>query len=823
MKSDKILSLSGSSIQKGIIKVNSALNKSGMIKNYFKTAWRNLMKSKVFSLINILGLTIGITVCMMIFLFIMNEFSVDNFQKNGNNIYRVMRAFEREGKSTSVAYLSGPYSPALLNDFKGQIVKSVRVNPTDNLVTIGNLSFHEKKVVDVDSDFFKLFSFPLVKGDPSTVLQQPGNVVLTETTAKKYFGSIDNAMGKLVTLDKDLPLKVTGIAKDIPSNSHLQFDLVVPLENYKDRSWMTTWINNGIFTYVQLSPHATQAQVEKQLPQFIEKYMGSAMRRYGFHFTLSLTPLKDIYFETPSEYGDTVKHGDKTVVYIFLSIAILILLIACINFMNLSTIRAAERSKEVGLRKVLGALRNNLIWQFIGESVLLTAISCLLSVSLLLVVMPWYNQLLGFALSISWNALSIWLFFFGVTVIVGVLAGSYPAFFLSAFSPVQALKGKLKSGKSSASFRQILVVIQFSISVLLIVGTIVIAKQLSYVKNRQLGYNKEQTVMVPIDNNDIYQNMNAFKTGLQNQSIVQSVSCMSGEPGGFFDGHMFDVEGHIERWNARTEFADFDFVKTLGLSIIAGRDFSSQFPTDTTDAVLINETAAAKLGWTPQQAVGKWIQNTVRDNAKRRIIGVVNDFNFQTLKQNIDPLVISSAMDRRTILIKLKAGHISSGLKLIKAEYDKAAPDYPFEYKFLDQQFNDMYKKDIRQQSILTVFAGLAIFVACLGLFGLASFTATKRFKEIGVRKVLGSSVQNIIVLLSKDLLKPVLIASCIALPVVYWAMNKWLQHFAYKTAISWWIFVLAALITFGIALVTVSIKAIKAATVNPVEALRTE
>jgi putative ABC transport system permease protein len=286
---------------------------------------------------------------------------------------------------------------------------------------------------------------------------------------------------------------------------------------------------------------------------------------------------------------------------------------------------------------------------------------------------------------------------------------------------------------------------------------------------------------------------------------------------------MFDVEGHSERWNARTEFADFDFVKTLGLSIIAGRDFSSQFPTDTTDAVLINETAAAKLGWTPQQAVGKWIQNTVRDNAKRRIIGVVNDFNFQTLKQNIDPLVISSAMDRRTILIKLKAGHISSGLKLIKAEYDKAAPDYPFEYKFLDQQFNDMYKKDIRQQSILTVFAGLAIFVACLGLFGLASFTATKRFKEIGVRKVLGSSVQNIIVLLSKDLLKPVLIASCIALPVGYWAMNKWLQHFAYKTAISWWIFVLAALITFGIALVTVSIKAIKAATVNPVEALRTE
>ncbi len=794
-----------------------------MFKNYFKTAWRNLTKNKIFSSINILGLTTGITVCMMIFLFIMNEFSVDDFHTDGNRIYRVMRGFKNGEQQRSVSYLSGMYASALQNDFKGQVENVVRINQNDNLISIDNRSFHEKKIINADSNFFSFFSFPLLKGNPRTVLQDPHSVVLTETTAKRYFGSIDNALGKTVLLDKDIPLKVTGIAKDIPSNSHLEFELVIPLENYKDKTWMTTWINNGIYTYIKLLPGITRAQVEKQLPGFIEKYLGSDLRKYGFHWTLSLTPLKDIYFETPAEFGGVVKHGDKTVVYIFLSIAILILLIACINFMNLSTIRAAERSKEVGLRKVLGALRNNLVWQFIGESVLLTTISCILSVGLLLTAMPWYNRLLGYTLTVSWNALSIWLFLIGIVITVGFLAGSYPAFFLSAFSPVQTLKGKLRSGKGGASFRQVLVVVQFSISVFLIVGTIIITKQMRYVKNKQLGYNKEQTVIVPIDNDDIYRNMNAFKTGLQNQSAVQAVSCMSGQPGGFFDGHVFDVEGHSERWNARTEFADFDFVKTLGLKIIAGRDFSAAFPTDTTDAVLVNKTAVAKLGWTPQESIGKWMQNTVRDNTKRRIIGVVEDFNFQTLKENIEPLVISPAEDRRVVLIKLRPGNVRAGIDLIKKEYSKVAPAYPVEYRFLDEQFNDLYKKDIRQQTILSVFAMLAIFVACLGLFGLASFTATKRFKEIGVRKVLGSSVQGIVVLLSKDLLKPVLIATCITLPVGYWAMNKWLQNFAYKTTVSWWIFVLAALITFSIALITVSIKAIRAAMANPVKSLRTE
>jgi putative ABC transport system permease protein len=791
-----------------------------MLKNYLKIAWRNLMKNKVFSFINILGLTIGITVCMMIFLFIMNEFSFDKFHKQGKNIYRVMRGFDIS--KSRVPYLSGPYATALLNDFPNEIKKAVRVMPSNGLVSFGDISFNEKKLYIVDDGFFSMFSFPLVKGNASTVLKDPASVVLTETTAKKYFGKQDPT-GKVIEIDKYRRLKVTGIAKDVPSNSHLNFDLVMPLSNYYNQDWFKVWINNNHFVYVLLDEHTDKAQLEKRFPQFMQKYMGKEMARMGAHFDLALTPLQDIYFEPASAF-DNVKHGDKTVVYIFLSVAVLILVIACINFMNLSTIRAVERSKEVGLRKVMGALRNHLVWQFIGESILLTVISCILSIGLLELLMPLYNQLLGYSLTVTWSALPIYLFLLGVIIAVGFLAGSYPAFFLSAFSPIQALKGKLQFGKGGSLFRQALVVVQFSISVLLIIGTIVILTQMKYVKNKELGYSKEQTVIVPIDNNDMYDHRNTFKNELQNNSNIASVSLMSGEPGGFFDIHTFEAEGQRDQsWKSRTEFADFEYVKTLGLKIIAGRDFSAQYATDSTDAVLINRTAATKLGFTPEEAVGKWIKNTVRDSARRRVIGVVEDFNFLSLKENMDALIISPSEDKRVAVIKTKSGNIQSAIKSIKDVYNKVAPVYPFEYSFLDQKFDELYKADIRQQSILSVFSGLAIFIACLGLFGLASFTAAKRTKEIGVRKVLGSSTENIVMLLSKDLLKPVLIATLIAIPAGYFAMTNWLQNFAYRTPLHWWVFVLAAVITFTIALFTVCIKAVKASLANPATSLRTE
>jgi len=732
-----------------------------------------------------------------------------------------MRNVTNDNKEVGVGWLSGPYGPALYNDFKGQITRMVRVRPDDDLITIDNRSFHERKIIWADSNFFSMFSFPLLRGDTATALRDLPSVVLSETIAKKYFGGTDNAMGKTIQVAKDKRYRVTAVMKDVPTNSHLNFDLVFPLGNRRDDGLMTGWINNGLYTYVQLAPTTTQAQMEKQFPAFMEKYMGATQRKFGFHFALSLVPLQKVYFDKAA--FDGVRHGDISVVYVFLSIAALILLIGCINFINLSTVRAAERSKEVGLRKVLGALRRQIIKQFIGESLLVTVIACALSLGLLSLVMPFYNQVLGYSLQLTDHLGALLAFCGGIIVVVGILAGSYPAFFLSNFTPFEALKGKLRLGRGAASFRQGLVVIQFSISVFLIFGTIMVTKQMDFIKNKQLGYDKEQTVMIPIDNNDIYQHLQSFRLAMQNSAGIASFSAMSGEPGGFHDIHVFDVEGHTEKVPARTEFSDFEFVPTLGLKIIAGRNFSAQYPTDTTNAVLINRTAAVKFGWTPDQAIGKWLQNTVRDDKKRYVVGVIEDYNFLSLKEEMAPLVISPAFDRRMILIKIKSGQLNPAIAAIKKEYAAAAPGYPLEYRFLDQQFGELYRNNLRQQSILTVFAGLAIFVACLGLFGLASFTAAKRVKEIGVRKVLGSSVENIVVLLSRDLLKPVIIATAVAIPIGFWVMKSWLQNFAYQTSMSLWVFVLAALATFLIALLTVSFKAIGAARANPSKSLRSE
>jgi putative ABC transport system permease protein len=795
-----------------------------MFKNYLKIAWRTLLKNKVFTFINIFGLTTGLTVCLMIFLFVINEFSVDNFHKKGQHIYRVMREFD-PGKPPT-PYLAGPYAPALLNDFPGEITSAVRVMVDESvLIEYNNRPFMERRGFWADSNFFTLFSFPLLKGNPATALKDPNAIVLTETTAKKYFGKED-PMGKIVTLDRNNKMVVTGVAKDPPVNSHLNFDLVLPLNHISSFPFMKAWMNNNTFTYVLLDEHAQKTNIERRLPAFMQKYMAAEMTKSGYHFSLSLTPLKDVYFENASGF-DNVKHGDKKVVYVFLSIAVLILLVACINFTNLSTVRAVERRKEVGLRKVMGALQTALTQQFLGESLLLAIISCMLSLGLLQLLMPVYNGILGYELAVPYTAWWLYAFLGGAAIVVALLAGIYPALILSRFSPIEALKGSvsfIQLGKGGSVFRQALVVIQFSISVFLITGTIIIAKQMTYLKNKELGYDQAQTLVIPIFNSDIQGNKYIFKQALQSNSNISAVCLMTGQPGGAFDEHVFDVEGQDgKNWKARVEFADFEFVKTLGLKIIAGRDLSAEFPTDTLSAVLINRTAAASLGFTPKEAIGKWIRNRNRDSTRRRVVGVVEDFNYTSLKENIDPLVIAPNPERYIALVKLRPGNLQEKVDQVKNAYARFAPAYPFEYGFLDQNFDFFYKKDLRQQKILNIFSGLAILIACLGLFGLTSFTTARRSKEIGIRKVLGSSVKNIIILLSKDLLKPVLLATIIAVPIAYAVMHNWLQSFAYRTGMQWWIFVLAAGITIVIALCTVALKAAKAAIADPVKSLRSE
>ena len=791
-----------------------------MLQNYLKIAWRNLNKSRAFSLINILGLTIGITVCMMIYLFIMHEFSVDNFHAKKSSIYRVMRSYDPSKPPTS--YLSGPYAPALLNDYPHDIKKAVRVMRTEVMMSFDDKAFREKKVFAVDKNFFDLFTFPLIAGNAKTVLNDPANVVLSVNTAKKYFGSTEAALGKLLKMDKEYDVKVSGVFSDVPSNSHLEFDIVYPVTNFESQDFYKNWNNNNGFTYVELNTPASEKNLEKSFPAFMQKYMGKEMEKMNMPVNLVLTPLPEIYFENAS-YFDNVKHGDRRVVFIFLSVAALILLIACINFMNLSTIRAMERSKEVGLRKVMGALRNNLIWQFIGESLMLTCISCILALGLLQLVIPFYNDLLGYHLSVSWSSPLIYVFLAGVIVVAGFMAGAYPAFFLSSFSPIDSLKGKLRVGKGGSIFRQGLVVVQFAISVFLIITTFIMISQMSYMKTKQLGYNQDQTLVVPLDNGDIYNGRRSFKSEMLSNPDIRSVSFMSGEPGGFFDQHMFDVEGQKEAWKSRTLFTDEDIVRNLELKLIAGRDFSVTMKTDSAEAVIINRAAAQNLGFSPEQAIGKWIKNRMRDEQRRRIVGVVEDFNFLSLRNDMESLVISQSDDHRVALIRFSSPNITSTISRVRNIYNRVAPVYPMEYNFLDQKFELLYRGDLKQQTILSVFAGLAIFIACLGLFGLASYTATRRIKEIGVRKVLGSSVRAVVLLLSKDLLKPVFIATLIAIPLAYYAMNIWLENFAYKVSMSWVIFFLAAVITFVIALATISIKAVKAGLSNPVKSLRSE
>ena len=794
-----------------------------MIKNYLLLAVKNFRKQKMFSLINILGLTIGITCCLMIFLFIMNEFSYDNFHKNGKDIYRVMRTGQTNGRPMEVPYVSAPYSTALANDFPDAIQNTVRVNPDNDLITYKDISFNEKKIYLTDSNFFTFFSFPLLKGDPKTVLNEPNSIVMTASSAKKYFGNED-PVGKVVEFNKELHLTVTGIAADAPVNSHLDFDMVVPLAHWRNAGWFNQWPNNGMFAYVQLHPKVDPEQLKKLLPAFMDKYMGKFYKESGFKMGLTLNPLTGIYFEGDTPF-DNVKHGSKKMVYIFMSIAILILLIACINFMNLATARATERSKEVGLRKVLGAVRRQLTWQFILESILFTTAATVLAVILLQLLMPAYTNFLGYKLPSYWGNIWFYVFVAGIIIIAGLFAGSYPALMLSSFSPIESLKGKLKSGKGGAFFRKALVVVQFAISVLLIISVTVVTNQMHYVQSTDLGFNKEQSMIVRIDNGPIYDHKEQFKSNVLTDPSVANVSLMTGEPGGFHDGYGFEAEGKPdEKLLFNTEFADVDYAKTLGIKIIAGRDFSSGFGTDSSNAVLINRSAAAKLGYTPQQAVGKWIRNITRDSTRRIIVGVTENFHYKSLKEPIGELVISAKPgDRRLALIRLKTAQLPQAIERIKKMYTAAAPGYPFEYTFLDDKFSQLYKAETKQGSLLSIFSVIAIAIACLGLFGLAAYTAIKRTKEIGVRKVLGSSIKNIVLLLSKDLLKPVLLGTLIAMPVGYYAMNKWLQGFAYRITVHWWLFAIAASVAVLIALLTVSVQAIKAAMTNPVKSLRTE
>jgi putative ABC transport system permease protein len=805
-----------------------------MLKIYFKIALRNLLKHKGYAAINISGLAIGLACSMIILIHIYDELSFDRFHVKADRIYRVTRDWRRPDGGTPAANTPAAIGPNLMAEYPA-VEKFTRVmfpHPQSVLIGNGQNRFYETGFYWADSTFFEVFSFKLKRGDANTALAEANSLVLTERMARKYFGDQD-PIGKTLTIEswsKD-DYKITGILEEVPRNSHLQFDFLGSVRGADQRysylySGEGQWVNSLGYTYILLREGASPADLNAQLADFGRRHLGEFAKERGFEPDFKLQPLTDIYLHSHLnvEAGPT---SDIVYVYLFAVIAALILMIASINYMNLATARSAGRGREVGMRKVLGAQRGSLMRQFIGESLLMCFAALLLAMMVAELILPIFNSLSEKSLALNYaQQPQLLIFFIALAGAVALLAGSYPAFVLSGFRPVATLKGELKSGRWGLSLRQGLITFQFIASIILIIATTVVMKQLAFVRSQPLGFDQNQIAIIPIRDDEMRKHTESLKQEFLESPNIVSVSAAAGVPARnmLVDGFPVRPVGADRSAQVPMQIAgvDYDFFKTLGVKLVDGRFFQKEIRTDSASSFIINESAAKALGW--DAPIGERIE-LVMDNGKRgAIIGVVQDFHFVSLHEKIEPMVFHIWPQRYSCFaVKMQTAAVSEAIAFLRSTWSRVAPERPFEFFFLDEEFGRQYAKDERVAKIFGYAASLAIFVACLGLFGLAAFSAEQRTKEIGVRKVLGASVTGIAGLLSKDFVKLVLAANLIAWPIAYFVMNKWLQNFAYRIDIGWWVFALAGGIALIIALLTVSYQAIRAALTNPVEALRYE
>jgi putative ABC transport system permease protein len=793
-----------------------------MLRNYLKTAWRNLWKHKAFTFINIMGLSVGMTACFLIFLYVNFETSYDNFNTKADRIYRLVTDIKTPSDMLHWSSTSAPMSINIRKDFP-EVESSVRISGQSFLVRKGNLKFQEKNTIMADSTLFNIFDFPLIYGNKNTALKEPMSIVLSQTAAKKYFGDA-NPVGQTVLLTgAGINSVITGVMKDIPENSQIKADMIVSMSSQQQvygNSSDSAWAAFNLASYLLLKPGTNPQNLAAKFPAFLDKYTGKQLKEAQMSFTLFLEPLRDVYLRSTRDGNAS---GNINNVYIFSIIAIFILLIACINFINLTTARAAERAKEVGIRKVSGAEKYQLMRQFIGESVMVCLIAFVITVILSIILIPLFNQLAGKTVSNGFfeHSFNILLVLF-TSICIGFVAGIYPALVLSSYKPIIVLKGRFTTGSRGILLRKGLVIAQFTISIALIIATIVVYNQLKYMRNQDLGFDKDQ--MMIIDTNGD-KNKDAFKESLSSVPGVLATAFSSSVPGNGNSTAYSKVQnkaGDMQTASLDIYFVDFDYINQYKMKIVAGRGFSKQFGTDTTQAMVINESTARLLGYTsPQQAIGRNFDQWGRQG---KIIGVVKDFHYLSLQQAIPPLTMRIEPGGYQMLsIKVSSRNLPSTIKAIETKWNQIIPDRPFDYSFLDESFDKQYRDEDRFGNLFLNFAVLAIFISCLGLLGLASYSTIQRTKEIGVRKVMGASVANIVNLLSKDFLKLVLIAFVIAAPIAAFGMYKWLQDFAYRMNLSAWTFVLAGLVAVIIAFITVSFHAIKAAITNPVKSLRTE
>lgn len=798
-----------------------------MWKNYLVSALRNLGKNKGFSFINIAGLAVGMACCLLILLYIQDELSYDRYHENADRIYRATREWFNSDGTTSLhlGMVAPPFKDLLVTDF-GEIEEAVRLLAIGGMVvSFGDKSFREDRFFFAEQNVFKIFSFPMIAGNPETALRDPGTVVITRSFARKYFGDGD-PMGNVLDLDVlgiKASLMVTGVTEDVPENAHFHYDMLGSFKTYEAIGTdLDSFGSNNYATYLLMPEGYDIRKLQAAMPEFIDRHMGQDMHtRTMLHFQM----VTDIHLHSHLD-SELEPNSDIKYIYIFGAIAFFVLLIACINFMNLATARSAGRAREVGLRKVIGAARSQLISQFLGETVLIAVLALAAAIILVLLALPWFRDFTGKSLALTaGNSLFIIGSMVGITLFVGFIAGSYPALYLSSFRPALVLRGMLGAGGRSTRFRTVLVVMQFAVSIALIVCMSIVYEQLDYVRNKRLGFDEERIVMIR-GTDEMIRRHDAIRDRLMAHPVVVNVAASKRVPSGRLldsSGSRIFREGTAESVEFRIAFIPvaFDFFSTYRMEIAAGRDFSREFPSDSTHAFILNETAVRGIGWTPEEAVN---QEFGYGNRRGTIIGVVKDFHFESMHQPISPIVFFIRESNiNTFSIRLAPRDIPGALAFLEGVWREYMPKYPFEYAFIDERFDRQYRAEEKLGRLFGYFSVLAVVIACLGLFGLASYTAERRRKEIGVRKVLGASVSSIVRLLAFEFGRLVLIANIIAWPVAYFAMERWLRDFAYRTDIGLTSFVAAAAAALVIALATVSFQAVKAAVADPVDAIKFE
>jgi putative ABC transport system permease protein len=815
-----------------------------MIKNYLKIAWRNLKKNKVFSFINVFGLAIGLTCCMLIALYLHNELSYDSYHRNASSIYQLGTTFVKEGKEDRTANTPAPMARAMQMDFP-EIEKGTRLLKmfADDRTLFqytepgGSVrSFFETKGFVADSTFFQVLTYKFKEGDPATALMNPNSVVLNEVTANKIFGR-ESPINKTLFISSstigDGTYKVTGVFTDPPNPSHIDAGFILSAGSASSNGFFaqnSLATNNMFYTYFLLKPGADAKKLEAKFPAFIDKHAGADLKAMGFYKKQFLTAVKDVhlYANTSSNVSPS---GSVTYLYILGSIALFTLLIACINFMNLSTARSSKRAAEVGVRKVLGAEKSSLIRQFMGESIMMAMIAFVFALIFTKVLLPLFSRLSAKEIIFSFQEHGILIIgFFVLALLTGIIAGSYPAFYLSSFQPVKVLKGRISNTLAAISLRKALVIFQFVISAGLIVASVIINDQMQYLKNKDLGFDKDGQVVIPLRSSTAKNSYASLKEELKKNTQIENIGASMYYPGIINPSDMpLYKEGDNMNSAKRTfmNWIDASFLQTLGIKTAAGRLFSPEFPADTNLRMILNEEAITKMGFkNAQDAIAKKVGIDWQGQTYWwEIVGVVKNFHFVDLHSAIEPygFQLNNSQSFNYLVAHAKTNNIGSVLESIRKTWKQLNPNEPFEYTFLNDDFQKNYEADNRLAAIVRNFTIIAILISCLGLFGLATFSAEQRTKEIGVRKVLGASVGNVVGLLSKEFLKLVFIGILIASPITWFVMNKWLQDFAYRTNISWMVFAITAIIAIGIALLTISFQAIKAAIANPVKSLRTE